>query len=82
MCGKYSGADAICCPHCGTAFVPEELRTAVSARLPLTEVGPSSPEEAPLQEPLTCETTERTILRDYKLINATNVTVTPHEDAA
>jgi hypothetical protein len=28
MCGKYSGAEAMCCPHCGTAFVPQQLRTA------------------------------------------------------
>jgi hypothetical protein len=47
MCGKYSGAQAMCCPHCGTAFVPEKLRTAVRASVPHTEGGPSSPEEAP-----------------------------------
>jgi hypothetical protein len=32
MCLKASGADTMFCLHCGTAFVPEELRAAMSPR--------------------------------------------------
>jgi T4 superinfection immunity protein len=32
MCLKASGADTMFCLHCGTAFVPEELRAVMSPR--------------------------------------------------
>jgi T4 superinfection immunity protein len=32
MCLKASGPDTMFCIHCGTAFVPEELRTTFSPR--------------------------------------------------
>ena len=34
ICGKHSSADKMFSPHCGTAFLPEELRTAMRASPP------------------------------------------------